>query len=550
MLVKTRLQLNVAVAVVTAMVIAAVLFLAMSRVNRAREQLNIASEIITRSFERSTIRNDYLQTGSERAKKQWYAKDAQTARLLEAARDSFPPGEDSQIIEELIKDNAATRAIFNAIVESRSKARPDPEAAATAREAESRLVSQMRMRVYNRVLNARTLHEGADSRLDSAHRTAGVVIIGALLIGAAVAVGNSWAMSRIIADRIQRLRIGATVIGGGNLQHRIAMEDADEFSEVSQAFNAMTLKLSSSHLQLEAEVAERKSAELALQKLNEELELRVARRTEELDEILAEQEMQHQELQAAYHELEAHSAERIAILEELRQNEQILIQQSRLAAMGEMLGYIAHQWRQPLNVLALHIQELGLTYQQGVIGAAQLDGNIDQAMGILKHLSQTIDDFRNFNTFGKEKTTFLVHEALLSAVRLIEESFRQQNIAIDISCAGAPRITGHPSEFGQVILNLLANSRDALQELGVANGLIEVHCRDENGKAIVTVSDNAGGIKEEILDKVFDAYFTTKELGKGSGVGLFMSKIIIEKNLGGRLSVRNLHGGSQFTIEV
>jgi signal transduction histidine kinase/HAMP domain-containing protein len=550
MRVKTRLQFNVAVAVLTALVIAAVLFLAMSRVNRAMEQSNIASEIITRSFERSTIRNDYLQTGSERAKKQWYAKDTQIVRLLQSARDRFPPGEDSKTIEELIKDNVATRAIFSAIVESRSKTRTDPESAATSREAESRLVNQMRMRLYDRMLYARTLHEGADSRLGSAHRTAGVVIIGALLIGAAAAIGNSWTMSRIIADRIQKLRIGATVIGGGNLRHRIDLEDADEFSEVSQAFNAMTERLSSSHLQLETEVAERKSAENALQRLNEELEMRVARRTEELDEILTEQEMQHEELQAAYHELEARSAERIAILEELRQNEQILIQQSRLAAMGEMLGYIAHQWRQPLNVLGLHIQELGLSYQQGIIGAAQLEGNIDQAMVIIQHLSQTIDDFRNFNTQGKEKMPFLVHEALMSTVRLIEESFRQQNIAIEVSCSGAPRINGHPSEFGQVILNLLANSRDALQELGAASGLIKVHCRDEDGKAIVTVTDNAGGIKQEILDKIFDAYFTTKELGKGSGVGLFMSKIIIEKNLGGQLSVRNLHGGSQFTIEV
>lgn len=298
------------------------------------------------------------------------------------------------------------------------------------------------------------------------------------------------------------------------------------------------------------DVTEIKRAEDALQRMNDELEQRVAQRTEALDELLVKQEAQNVELQEAYHELEVESAERIRMLTELRKKDQVLIHQSRLAAMGEMLGYIAHQWRQPLNVLGLNLQVLGLSYKHGSFSRELLEESVAKAMGIIKHLSRTIDDFRDFLVLNKEKTTFRVDDVIEKTVGLIRENLEKERISISICSTGEPRISGYPNEYGHVILNLLTNAKDAFAENQVPEPQVTLRAWVEGGQTLVTVTDNAGGIKEEIMDKIFDAYFTTKELGKGSGVGLFMSKMIIEKNMGGRLTVRNLDGGAEFRIEV
>lgn len=298
------------------------------------------------------------------------------------------------------------------------------------------------------------------------------------------------------------------------------------------------------------DITNRKSAEDALQKLNEELELRVAQRTEALDVILGEREARNAELQRAYHELEAETARRIRTVEELRQKEQLLIHQSRLAAMGEMLGYIAHQWRQPLNVLGLHLQVLGLSYQHGTFSRELLEESVGKAMGIIRHLSRTIDDFRDFLVLNKEKSLFQVDEVVVKTVGLIEEHLKKAGVRIEVACTNPPEVNGFPNEYSHVILNLLTNAKDAFLERQTEHPVIKVHSGSEQGKTVVTIADNAGGIPEEIIDKIFDAYFTTKGLGKGSGVGLFMSKMIIEKNMGGSLTVRNVNGGAEFRIEV
>lgn len=236
--------------------------------------------------------------------------------------------------------------------------------------------------------------------------------------------------------------------------------------------------------------------------------------------------------------------------EKLRESERLLIQQSRLAAMGEMIVNISHQWRQPLNALGAMVQELGLSHKYGGFSEELLNDNINKVMEIIQNMSQTINDFQNYLSPSKGKMHFRVDQVIAKTVSLIEEHFKYQGISIDISSTGEPQINGYPNEYGQALLNLLTNAKDALLERGVADARIKVRSWAENGRAVVTVTDNAGGIKEEILNKIFDAYFTTKELGKGTGVGLFMSKNIIETNIGGRLSVRNVEGGAEFKIEV
>lgn len=298
------------------------------------------------------------------------------------------------------------------------------------------------------------------------------------------------------------------------------------------------------------DITERKLAEDALQKLNEELEKRVAERTDELEKIRAKLEKQNEELQKTYQELQVETADRILAMEKLREKDQIMIQQNRMAAMGEMLGNIAHQWRQPLNVLGLKIQQLGLSYECGKFSKELLDANIDKAMEIIGHLSQTIDDFRNFSQPDKEKSLFSIDQAIAKTVSLIEESFREMRIIVDVNTSGGVLVSGYPNEYSQVLLNILMNAKDALLERGTSDARITVCSWMENGRTVVTITDNAGGIKEEIMDNIFNAFFTTKSLGKGSGIGLFMSKKIIENNMSGRLSARNVEGGAEFRIEV
>lgn len=236
---------------------------------------------------------------------------------------------------------------------------------------------------------------------------------------------------------------------------------------------------------------------------------------------------------------------------ELRQKDRLLIQQSRMAAMGEMLGNIAHQWRQPLNVLGLMVQQLQLFYEEGELTRENLDENTGKAMEIILHLSQTIDDFRDFYRPDKEKRLFSVNQVVAKTVSLVLESFREQGIIIDVTTIGDPQISGYPNEYAQVLLNILMNARDALVEHKVDDALISIHAFAEGGgTTVVTISDNAGGIDEEIIGRLFDSYFTTKGPDKGTGIGLFMSKTIIEKNMGGSLTVRNIGTGAEFRIEV
>ena len=242
--------------------------------------------------------------------------------------------------------------------------------------------------------------------------------------------------------------------------------------------------------------------------------------------------------------------ERLQSMKELGMQEQLLIKQGRFAAMGEMIGNIAHQWRQPLNTLGLIIQEMPVYFKLGKLDQQYLDESAKKAMQTICNMSQTIDDFRDFLKPDKERVLFRASEAVQKAVSLVEASFKVTGLQLQTVVDEEVSIEGFPNEYSQVILNILTNAKDALLEQKTVNPLIVLRLFGEHGKAVLTVTDNAGGIPDAIIDKIFDPYFTTKGPDKGTGIGLFMSKAIIEKNIGGRLSVRNIVGGAEFRIEV
>lgn len=265
---------------------------------------------------------------------------------------------------------------------------------------------------------------------------------------------------------------------------------------------------------VQSDVTARKKTEEALRKLNEELDLRVAERTREL-----------------------------------REKNDLMIQQSRLAAMGEMIHNIAHQWRQPLNTLGLNIQQLPLFYEMGQFNQAFLDKTVDHAMSLIQYMSKTIDDFRDFFKPGKEMEDFKISQVVASARQLSKASFDSHQIRIEINQIDDPVVHGFPNEYSQVILNILTNAKDALVANKTADPLVKIATFVEDGRSVVTISDNAGGIPESIIFKVFDPHFSTKG-PQGTGIGLFMGKNIIERNMNGRLTVRNCAEGAEFRIEV
>jgi PAS domain S-box-containing protein len=233
-----------------------------------------------------------------------------------------------------------------------------------------------------------------------------------------------------------------------------------------------------------------------------------------------------------------------------REKDIILIQQNRQAALGETLEHIVHQWKQPLNTIGMLIQFLQSCYAKGKLTDDFVRDIVDKTMDLLHHMSQTAEVFRNYYKPEKEKRAFGLRSSVKEALSFVEPEFRHQNIAVEIDAD--PELAGHgfPKEFAQVLLIILTNARDAFKERKTENPRLAIKAFAEGKRAVVTVTDNAGGIPEKVIGKVFDLYFTTKEATGGTGIGLYMAKSIIEKHMNGSLSATNVNGGAQFRIEV
>ncbi|MGD9788099.1 MAG: ATP-binding protein [Sulfuricellaceae bacterium] len=231
-----------------------------------------------------------------------------------------------------------------------------------------------------------------------------------------------------------------------------------------------------------------------------------------------------------------------------REKDHLLIQQSRLAAMGEMVHNIAHQWRQPINALTLVLANLKDAQAYGELTVEEMERQVEMGNRLIQKMSATIDDFRNFFRPNKEKKAFPLQEAVDEVRGILGNSLASHGIALEVEMEAGVTVYGYPNELFQVLLNILNNSRDAIVERRVSDGRVRIVAGREGDRGVVRVSDNGGGIPPEVLPKVFDPYFTTKD--KGSGIGLYMSKMIVESNMDGRLEARNVEGGAEFVLTL
>lgn len=297
----------------------------------------------------------------------------------------------------------------------------------------------------------------------------------------------------------------------------IRIQTGDEIEELANAMRFM----------LERLLASKKELASFAQKLESEVEKKTAQ-LQRLNENL--QKMVEQKV------------------EEIRQKDRALMQQSKLAQMGEMIGAIAHQWRQPLNSLALYIQSLVDQAENGELTQKSLEEFEQKSMETIGFMSKTIDDFRNFFKKDKEKTRFNIKDVVNDTLRLQKAQLENHGIAVRTKLEDV-EIEGYKNEFMQVLLNLISNARDAIEEHTPQNGVIEIEVKKKSDEAIVRVRDNGGGIAPAVMERIFEPYFSTKDDDKGTGIGLYMSKDILER-MGGKIEVKNVDGGAEFTIRL
>jgi len=233
-------------------------------------------------------------------------------------------------------------------------------------------------------------------------------------------------------------------------------------------------------------------------------------------------------------------------IKKTKQREKLLQEQSRLAQMGEMISMIAHQWRQPLSAISATSGSIMLKAQ---LGKLDKKSTIDLANNITKyaqHLSSTIDDFRNFFKDDKTKQIVTLEEIAIGALNIVESSMASSNIKINLDINSNEEILTYKNELMQVVLNIIKNAEDALIENNITNPTINIKITNKT----LLISDNAGGIPQEIITRIFEPYFSTKTKKDGTGLGLYMSKTIVEDHCGGELSVYNDKDGAVFQIQI
>ena len=290
-----------------------------------------------------------------------------------------------------------------------------------------------------------------------------------------------------------------------------------------------------------------RKAKREIETLNATLEEKVRLRTQELE--LSNKKLKNKtlELENLNNNLDVEIKKEI---NNRKKQEQLLIQQSKLAEMGEMISMIAHQWRQPLSALGTIVQNIHLRYSLGKLDKDYIEKQRLLSNGLTEKMSATIDDFRNFFKPNKERKEFSIKNTINKTIFLIDDSFKSHSINIENETFDDVIVNGFGNELSQVLLNILTNSKDAFIENKIQDPFIRIQTKQIQTHIRILISDNAGGIRRSIINKIFEPYFTTKSTHNGTGLGLYMSKIIIEENMQGELKVKNIDKGVEFSIYI
>ncbi len=235
-------------------------------------------------------------------------------------------------------------------------------------------------------------------------------------------------------------------------------------------------------------------------------------------------------------------------IEKNKEQERILTQKSKFIALGEMISLIAHQWRQPISELNAIVMNVKLHHDLGKLDKEHMDKKTSEMEKLLDFMSTTIDDFRTFFKPDKQKEKFYFKDSLHRVFKITSATLIENKIDLQTNIQEDLCIKNYQNEFEQVVLNLITNAKDALVSDGIEKPSIHVEAYEQDQKIFIKVKDNAKGMNKEIIEKIFDPYFTTKEEAEGTGIGLYMAKLIIEKNMKGKLSAQSSEDGSCFMI--
>ena len=241
-----------------------------------------------------------------------------------------------------------------------------------------------------------------------------------------------------------------------------------------------------------------------------------------------------------------------SIFMEYRKNvieqDKLLIQKSKMASMGEMIGNIAHQWRQPLSQLSGLFFDIESAYDYKELNKKYLQNRVEEANDLLEYMSKTIDDFRNFFNPNSKKEEFYLKDAVENAIKIVKSTLNYYQIELTINIDENHKIEGYKNEYSQAVMNIITNAKDVIKERNIKNPQIKIYSQKRE-KLYLHIEDNAGGVDENIIEKIFDPYFTTK-YEYGTGIGLYMTKLIVEDKMNGNIKVKNSKDGAVFTIET
>lgn len=314
--------------------------------------------------------------------------------------------------------------------------------------------------------------------------------------------------TKLITKPIKKLNHNINRISEGFLKERAEVVGNNEITNLAEQYNAMLDQIENYYNELE-------NANTQLEYLNDTLELRI------------EAEVKHN-----------------------REKDLILSQQSGMLALSELTENLSLKWQKPLYQINRMIQQIQEDFERGKLTGEEINEKVVKTQSSIKYLSQSLHDFKFFFIPDKEMQSFSLKDVTEKAISLLKPNLEKYKVEVEVDVPEDLYITGYPSEFTQAVINILNNSNDVIMERNVTNPLIKIDTETQDDKTIYKIRDNAGGIPDVIIDSLFEPYVSTKEGDEGTGLGLYITKMIIENKMEGTIEAGNTEYGAEFRIII